>query len=179
MHPNFFLFSLRDPYHVTIHPTHPLPSPFAGHDLNLEDRVGSRTYQVGDQEENKDKAGYYCKLCDANFKDSGSYVSHINGKKHQKMKGVSMRVEKVGADKVRDKLRALKEAKDKDEAAHHLDIEMRTAKRIKDQEAKETAQKHARREAKKRKRDEEDTRESTEMNTDEAMMKAMGFGSFK
>eukprot|EP01061_Rhynchopus_euleeides_P013999 TRINITY_DN24287_c0_g1_i1.p1 TRINITY_DN24287_c0_g1~~TRINITY_DN24287_c0_g1_i1.p1 ORF type:complete len:189 (+),score=60.58 TRINITY_DN24287_c0_g1_i1:190-756(+) len=144
-------------------------------DLNLDDRVGSRTFQQGDSEANADKSGFYCKDCDMNFKDSLSYVSHINGKKHQKMKGVSMRVERVGADAFRNKLRQMKEEKDKSEEAKMLDLKSRVAKRIADQERQELEAKQARKESKKRRRDEE----GDKLDEDDEMMRVMGFASFK
>ena len=40
--------------------------------------------------------------------DSNAWFDHINGKMHNRMLGMSMVVEKVGVDKVREKLAGLK-----------------------------------------------------------------------
>ena len=37
--------------------------------------------------------GWHCKVCDCYLKDSLGYLDHINGKKHQRALGFSMRVE--------------------------------------------------------------------------------------
>jgi U4/U6.U5 tri-snRNP component SNU23 len=52
--------------------------------------------------------GYWCEVCQCLQKDSVSYLDHINGKKHQRALGFSMRVERVGVDKVKERLEALK-----------------------------------------------------------------------
>lgn len=46
---------------------------------------------------------YECKLCDCVLKDSLSWLDHLNGKKHNQMLGMSMKVEKVGLDVVKNK----------------------------------------------------------------------------
>ena len=53
--------------------------------------------------------GFWCETCSCLLKDSTAYLNHINGKKHQRALGFSMRVESVGVDSVKDRLSALKE----------------------------------------------------------------------
>jgi U4/U6.U5 tri-snRNP component SNU23 len=52
--------------------------------------------------------GFWCETCTCLLKDSLTYLSHINGKKHQRALGFSMRVENVGVDVVKDRMDALK-----------------------------------------------------------------------
>ena len=52
---------------------------------------------------------FYCKTCEVNLKDSQAYIDHINGKSHNNRLGMSMVVERVGVDRVRDKLQQLKQ----------------------------------------------------------------------
>jgi U4/U6.U5 tri-snRNP component SNU23 len=59
----------------------------------------------------KDGVGWHCRVCDCFLKDSLTYLDHINGKKHQRYLGYSMRVEKSTTDEVSDVLRLLGEKK--------------------------------------------------------------------
>ncbi|CAG8557183.1 10379_t:CDS:2 [Paraglomus occultum] len=56
--------------------------------------------------------GYYCQVCDCVVKDSVNYLDHINGKKHQRALGMSMKVERSTIDQVRSKLANLKAKKE-------------------------------------------------------------------
>lgn len=51
---------------------------------------------------------FYCKTCKVQLKDSASWYDHINGKKHNQMLGMSMVVERVGLDRIKEKLAGLK-----------------------------------------------------------------------
>ncbi len=52
--------------------------------------------------------GFWCETCACLLKDSSAYLSHINGKKHQRTLGFSMRVEQKGLDAVKERLEAVK-----------------------------------------------------------------------
>ena len=51
--------------------------------------------------------GWHCKVCDCYLKDSLAYLDHINGRKHQRNLGYSMRVERSTKDQVDSRLEAL------------------------------------------------------------------------
>ena len=55
-----------------------------------------------------DGAGFYCEVCKCLLKDDRTYISHINGKNHQRALGFSMRVERKGVTSVKDRLAGLK-----------------------------------------------------------------------
>ena len=48
--------------------------------------------------------GYYCAVCDMTLKNSTAYLDHVNGRGHQRNLGLSMRVERVSVQKVRDRI---------------------------------------------------------------------------
>lgn len=48
-----------------------------------------------------EQGGFFCNVCDCVMKDHASYLDHINGRKHQKNLGMSMRVERSTVDQVR------------------------------------------------------------------------------
>jgi U4/U6.U5 tri-snRNP component SNU23 len=66
---------------------------------------------AGDGNSGPTGPGYWCEVCKCLLKDSSSYLDHINGKRHQKNLGFSMRVERVGLDAVKARIAALKQKK--------------------------------------------------------------------
>jgi len=77
-------------------------------DLGLDSNVGKTQIVSAAAIEAGVGAGYFCEVCSCTLKDSTAYLDHINGKKHQRALGFSMRVERVGIDTVKEKLEALK-----------------------------------------------------------------------
>ena len=77
-------------------------------DLGLDSNVGKTQIVSAAAIEAGVGAGYFCEVCSCTLKDSTAYLDHINGKKHQRALGFSMRVERVGVDTVKEKLEALK-----------------------------------------------------------------------
>ncbi len=51
---------------------------------------------------------FFCKTCNCSLKDNQAYFDHFNGKRHNQLLGMNMRVEKVGIDKVKEKLLNMK-----------------------------------------------------------------------
>merc|ERR1711976_1130038 len=71
--------------------------------LNLDSRLG-KMQVIGNTTTLSHQAGYYCSVCECILKDSATYLDHINGKWHQRALGMSMRVEKVGVERVRSRI---------------------------------------------------------------------------
>ncbi|CAJ1949273.1 unnamed protein product [Cylindrotheca closterium] len=61
----------------------------------------------------KTGVGWHCKVCDCFLKDSLAYLDHINGKKHQRNLGYTMRVERSTKEQVTSRLAALAEERKK------------------------------------------------------------------
>merc|ERR1712060_538337 len=53
------------------------------------------------------QGGYWCSVCECLLKDSSTYLEHVNGRRHNRNLGMNMKVEKIGVDRVREKLKAM------------------------------------------------------------------------
>eukprot|EP00438_Fugacium_kawagutii_P000657 Skav222309 [mRNA] locus=scaffold1249:89739:90422:- [translate_table: standard] len=120
------------------------------------------------------QGGYWCSVCECLIKDSASYLEHVNGRRHNRNLGMNMKVEKIGVDRIKDKLKSLKK---ETEEAEVEDI----AAKIQALEEQEEEKKKRKKEKKKRKRgaaglDDEDKedREDREDRDDEDLEKDAG-----
>mmetsp|Transcript_22257 Transcript_22257/g.40989 ORF Transcript_22257/g.40989 Transcript_22257/m.40989 type:complete len:260 (+) Transcript_22257:72-851(+) len=91
------------------------------------------------------QGGYWCSVCECLLKDSSTYLEHVNGRRHNRNLGMNMKVEKVGADRVREKLTSLK--KDKE-----APVEMDAAARLQALEEAELEKKRRRKEKQQKKK---------------------------
>jgi U4/U6.U5 tri-snRNP component SNU23 len=64
----------------------------------------------------KSGVGWHCKVCDCFLRDSLTYLDHINGKKHQRNLGYSMRVERSTNDQLMARLAVLAKEKEASKA---------------------------------------------------------------
>ncbi|XVF57575.1 hypothetical protein PTKIN_Ptkin06aG0216600 [Pterospermum kingtungense] len=129
------------------------------YEVDLESRLG------------KTQAGYYCSVCECVVKDSANYLDHINGKKHQRALGMSMRVERASLQQVQERFEQLKKRK-----APGSFSEQDLDERIIKQQEEEEERRRQRRERKKEKKKEKAAEEEPEIDPDVAAM--MGFGGF-
>ncbi|PIA59495.1 hypothetical protein AQUCO_00400406v1 [Aquilegia coerulea] len=139
-------------------------------EVDLESRLG-KTQVVTPIAPLSQQAGYFCSVCECVVKDSANYLDHINGKKHQRALGMSMRVERASLQQVQDRFENLKKRKT-EVSFTEKDLD----DRIQKQEEEEEERKRLRRERKKEKKKEKAAEEEPEVDADVAAM--MGFGGF-
>ena len=141
------------------------------------------TRVLTEPEVQKKATGWYCDVCECLLRDSASYLDHVNGKKHQRKLGYSMRVERVGVDTVRERFAETTErrAAAKAEIARHetLDATEELEARLAKREADDAADKEARRAAKRqRKAEQAKADQEADPDFDADMNALMGFGGF-
>ncbi|XP_074558138.1 uncharacterized protein LOC141814039 [Curcuma longa] len=142
------------------------------YEVDLDSRLG-KTQVVTPIAPLSQQAGYYCAVCECVVKDSANYLDHINGKKHQRALGMSMRVERATLQQVQERFESLKKRK-VPESFTEQDLD----ERIRKQQEEEEERKRLRRERKKEKKKEKAAQEETE-DVDPDMAAMMGFGGFK
>ena len=134
----------------------------------------------------KTGVGWHCKVCDCFLKDSHTYLDHINGRKHQRKLGFSMRVERSTKSQLQDRLKHLvQEQKKKPDEEEEVDFDVMV--QAKD-EALQKQREERRRQRKERKKqlaeqksappDEEADEEVEVEGIDPDMAAMMGFSGF-
>ncbi|KAK9139213.1 hypothetical protein Scep_008894 [Stephania cephalantha] len=141
-------------------------------EVDLESRLG-KTQVVTPIAPLSQQAGYYCSVCECVVKDSANYLDHINGKKHQRALGMSMRVERASLQQVQERFEVLKKRKDPGSFSEQ-DFDERILKQQQEEEEK----KRQRRERKKEKKREKAVEEEPEVE-DPDVAEMMGFGGFR
>ena len=144
------------------------------------------TRVLTEPEVQKKATGWYCDVCECLLRDSASYLDHVNGKKHQRKLGYSMRIERVGVDSVRDRLAAKTEERQaaaaEAERRKGMDVGVEYNELLAKREAEAEAEKEAKRAAKRKRKEEAAETAAAEALSDpsyDAEMNAlMGFGGF-
>lgn len=143
----------------------------------------------------KSGIGWHCKVCDCFLKDSLTYLDHINGRKHQRALGYTMRVERSTKDGLLNKLSQLtkqKEAEEKRMEEPEDELDFHDIVKVKDEEAKQRKEERARKRKERKQRltqpeekvggdgddEEEDEQQVEAGGMDPAMAAMMGFSGF-
>mmetsp|Transcript_8832 Transcript_8832/g.14489 ORF Transcript_8832/g.14489 Transcript_8832/m.14489 type:complete len:206 (+) Transcript_8832:208-825(+) len=144
-----------------------------GFQLNLKSKLG-KTQVITTNTPTNQKGGYFCDICDCAVKDSSNYLDHINGKKHQRALGMSLRVERSSLDSIKQKFDSNKRTPSTITEGLSLD------ERIKKHEEEEEQRKEQQKERKRQKVVEEAPPVDEEEEERLAMMGLpMNFGSSK
>jgi U4/U6.U5 tri-snRNP component SNU23 len=116
-------------------------------------------------------SGFYCECCARGFKDSTSYLDHINGRAHLKKSGFTNRVEKSSFEKVKARLEYLKKKK------HELPMSLQ--EKIEKQKQQHEAEIKRRKLEKQAKKQQKLVQQELTMDEDQLeMAKMMGFAHF-
>mmetsp|Transcript_30686 Transcript_30686/g.64992 ORF Transcript_30686/g.64992 Transcript_30686/m.64992 type:complete len:245 (+) Transcript_30686:65-799(+) len=115
-------------------------------DLELDKNLG-KSQVVTEHTIKPMQGGYWCSVCECLIKDSAAWLEHVNGRRHNRNLGMNMKVEKVGVDRVREKLKSL--SKKPDEPEPTMDVEARIAALEEEQEEKKRRKKEKKKNKKK------------------------------
>ena len=171
----------RDPLHLGLIERR---SALRGRDVVVDvGRAVGRTQLVSLGGDLRQQGGFYCSVCDCRLADSQSYLSHINGKRHHRLLGMSMKTERANVEQVKDRLKAAAERRKRPQLSAGEDYDARLAKMMEDDEnlresrkRRKIERKQAAQELKKQAAQAQEA--ADEEGMDPEMLAMMGFSGF-
>lgn len=140
--------------------------------VDLDSRLG-KSVVINKNTPTSQSGGYYCNVCDCVVKDSINFLDHINGKKHQRNLGMSMKIERSSLDQVKARFALNKRKLEEKKREYELDTRLKEAA---EEEARVKELRRERRRDKKRKLMENDEIDDTPAPSELAQI--MGFSGF-
>jgi U4/U6.U5 tri-snRNP component SNU23 len=127
--------------------------------------------------------GWHCKVCDCFLKDSHTYLDHINGRKHQRKLGYSMRIERSTKEQVQERLQILTQRQQQQNQTENTLFITETTDELREKDEEQMRrlrEERIRRRQEKKKKVEEnvDPEDSSEGEVDPNLAAMMGFSGF-
>ncbi|TDL25927.1 hypothetical protein BD410DRAFT_557055 [Rickenella mellea] len=146
-------------------------------DLELDKNLGKTMVVANPTGRGPGQPGFHCETCNRTYRDTVSYLDHINGRQHLRRLGQTTRIARSTVEQVRARIALLKEKTKEASSAKTFDFNKRLAE-VKAKEDALRAEKKAQKKAEKEKARVELVKDAVAQQEEDEMAKMMGFGGF-